>query len=78
MLALEGAEGVGLGAGDGLDATGGRTAEEEKSNSRVNGNYYTCMVSDNVRREITYQEMVSERWEEVSAAVLVCLLGEVA
>ena len=60
---------------------GGRTAEEEKSiYSRFNSNYYTCMyilVLDSVRREITYQEMVSERWE-VLAAVLVCLLGEEA
>ena len=79
MLALEGAEGVGLGAGDGLDATGGRAAEEDKSNSRVNSNYLLyILVSDNARREITYQEMVSERWEEVLAAVLVCLLGEEA
>ena len=50
MLALEGAEGVGWGAGDGLDATGGRTAEEEKSNSRVNSNYYTCMYNTCIRQ----------------------------
>ena len=40
--------------------------------------YTYILVSDNARREITHQEMVSERWEEVSAAVLVCLLGEAA
>ena len=60
---------MGLGAGDGLDATGGRTAKEE--NSRA-----ISITSNNVL--YTYQEKVSERWEGVLVAVLVCLLGEEA
>ena len=60
---------MGLGAGDGLDATGGRAAKEE--NSRV-----INITSNKVL--YTYQEKVSERWEGVLVAILVCLLGEEA